>query len=176
MIKSVLKILFFFFKNNLNNYFKFFFLKNNFIYILTNYNYYYNLLNFFNKSTFFQFKNLTDIFVNDFPFKFYRFLISYSLLSFNLNLRLNINFCFKELFPIISIKNIFYSSNWVEREIWDFFGIFFIFNNDLRRILLDYGFEGYPLRKDFPLYGYLELFYNESSNSLFYLNVKINKD
>lgn len=114
--------------------------------------------------------------VSDYPEKFYRFLISYLLLSIKFNLKLNLIFCFKELFPIISIKNIFYSSNWLEREIWDFYGIFFIFNNDLKRLFLDYGFEGYPLRKDFPLYGFLEIYYNQSLNSLLYTQIQINKD
>ena len=176
MVKLIFKFLIIFFKKKLLNYFKFFFFKRGYIYILTNFNYFYNIIFFLNKSSFFQFKILIDVIVSDYPEKFYRFLISYSLLSIKFNLRLNLIFCFKELFPIISIKRLFYSSNWLEREIWDFYGIFFIFNNDLKRLFLDYGFEGYPLRKDFPLYGYLEIFYNQPSNSLFYTQVQINKD
>ncbi len=176
MVKFVFKVIINFFKKKLFNYFNYFLFKKGIIYILTNFYYYWNILFFLNKSTFFQFKNLIDIVVVDFPEKYYRFLISYSVLSINLNLRLNLNFCFKELFSLISIKKIFYSSNWLEREIWDFYGIFFIFNNDLRRILLDYGFEGYPLRKDFPLYGYIELFFNQASHCLFYIDIQLNKD
>jgi len=176
LTKLVFKIIINFFKKKLNNFFNFFIFKNGILNILTNFYYYWNIIFFLNKSTFFQFKNLIDIVVIDFPGNYYRFSIQYLMLSVNLNLRLNLSFCFKELFSLISVKKIFYSSNWLEREIWDFYGIFFIFNNDLRRIMLDYGFEGYPFRKDFPLYGYLELFFNQSSNSLFYTNVKINKD
>ena len=121
-------------------------------------------------------KSLVDSIVIDYPNKSYRFLLTYLLLSNNLNTRLNVYFCIKEFFPVISIKTIFNSSNWLEREMWDFYGIFFIFNNDLRRLFLDYGFEGYPFRKEFPLYGYYELFYNQPSGSLFYFPVSINKD
>ena len=76
----------------------------------------------------------------------------------------------------MTIKNLFLAANWLEREIWDFYGIFFLFNNDLRRIFSDYGFNGYPLRKDFPLYGYSEMFYDDSFSSLIYTDVKINRD
>lgn len=176
MIILLFKLFLLFFKKIIFNYIKIFFYKKGFLEIITNYKYYYNLLFFFNKSTFFQFKNLTDLVVIDYPTKLYRFLISYLINSNNLNFRLNLNFCIKELFFILSVKNIFFSSNWLEREVWDFYGIFFIFNNDLRRLILDYSFEGYPLKKEFPLYGYLELFFNQASNSLFYTNVQINKD
>ncbi len=176
MLNLLFKLLLNFFKYKLPNFFKFFFIKNGNINILTNFIYYFNLLYFFKKSTFFQLKNLVDIVVIDYPGKSYRFLIKFLILSVNLNLRLNLNFCFSEFFPIMSIKSIFHSSNWLEREIWDFYGVYFLFNNDLRRLFLDYGFEGYPFRKDFPLYGYYELFYNQPSGSFSYLNVQINKD
>ena len=169
-------LLIFFFKKNLNNFFKYFFLKKNILYVLTNFHFYYNLIFFLKKSTFFQLKNLTDIIIVDFPYKFYRFLVSYFLLSLKFNFRLNVYLCVNELNPLMTIKNLFLAANWLEREIWDFYGIFFLFNNDLRRIFSDYGFNGYPLRKDFPLYGYSEMFYDDSFSSIIYTDVKINRD
>lgn len=156
-------------------YFKYYFVKEGCIRILTNVFLYYNLLFFLNKSTFFQTKSLTDCIVVDYPNKFFRFSVAYLLLSLNLNFRLIVSFCSAEIIPLISTKLIFPSSNWLERESWDFYGIYFIFNNDLRRIFTDYGFKGYPLRKDFPLYGFSELFYNQPSYSFFYVDVQINK-
>lgn len=175
-LKLFFKILILFFKNNLFNYFKFFYFNKGCIYIFTNYNYYYNILFFLLKSTFFKFKSLIDIFVSDFIDKDYRFLISYLLVSLELNIKFNIVFSIKELFPLISVKKLFLCSNWIEREIWDFFGIFFLFNKDLRRLILDYGFDGYPLRKDFPIQGFFELFYNQSLSGLFYSKISINLD
>jgi NADH-quinone oxidoreductase subunit C len=89
-----------------------------------------------------------------------RFEINYNLLSIKYNIRLNIVCNISEEESLKSITNIFKSGEWLEREIWDMYGIYFIDNKDLRRILTDYGFEGYPLRKDFPVSGYVELKYN----------------
>lgn len=90
----------------------------------------------------------------------YRFCLSYELLSVVYNTRLRIKIFINEISTVPSIYNIFINSNWWEREIWDLFGIYFINHPDLRRILTDYGFEGHPLRKDFPLSGYIELRYD----------------
>jgi NADH/F420H2 dehydrogenase subunit C len=94
--------------------------------------------------------------------KKHRFCISYDLLSLSRNTRLRVKTFISEVEPIISSTLVFINANWWEREIWDLFGVYFLNHNDLRRILTDYGFEGYPLRKDFPCSGYLEMSYVES--------------
>lgn len=110
-----------------------------------------------------QFKLLSDICVIDYPWKKKRFKLYYNLLSIQFNSRLVIIVNTDEQNSIESICSIYNAANWFEREIWDMFGIYFTGHFDLRRILTDYGFKGYPLRKDFPLTGYTEVryFYNE---------------
>jgi len=115
-----------------------------------------------------QFKILSDICVVDYINKKERFEIIYNLLSIRFNNRLKIKVCINELQPIDSIVNIYKAAGWSEREAWDMFGIFFNNHPDLRRILTDYGFEGHPLRKDFPLSGYLEVYYNELKKRVVY--------
>lgn len=110
----------------------------------------------------FQFKILSCISGIDFLGKDYRFCVSYDLLSITFSQRVRIKTFVNEIMPIFSITPVFINSNWWEREIWDLYGIFFENHPDLRRILSDYGFEGYPMRKDFPLYGYIELRYDEN--------------
>ena len=83
------------------------------------------------------------------------------MLNVRLNSRIRVKTCTDEINPLPSVVSVFPSANWWEREIWDLFGVFFSNHPDLRRILTDYGFEGYPLRKDFPLSGYFELRYDE---------------
>ena len=90
----------------------------------------------------------------------YRFSIVYDLLSLQFNTRLKIKIFLNELSTVLSTVSIFINSNWWEREIWDMFGIWFDNHPDLRRILTDYGFDGFPLRKDFPLIGYSEIIYD----------------
>nr|YP_009579079.1 NADH dehydrogenase subunit 9 [Vischeria stellata]QBK36859.1 NADH dehydrogenase subunit 9 [Vischeria stellata] len=97
----------------------------------------------------------------DYPERENRFEILYDFLSLSSNCRLSIKTSVNEITPIKSIVSIFPSANWWEREIWDLFGVFFIDHPDLRRILTDYGFQGFPLRKDFPLTGYVEVVYDE---------------
>ena len=92
----------------------------------------------------------------------YRFSVVYELLSLTYNARIRLKMFLKEGMLARSVTSIFINANWWEREVWDMFGIFFIKHPDLRRILTDYGFEGYPLRKDFPLTGYTELRYNSA--------------
>jgi len=94
--------------------------------------------------------------------KRYRFSVVYDLLSLTFNSRLRIKVFLNETTPIYSLTSIYINANWWEREIWDMFGIFFNQHPDLRRILTDYGFEGNPMRKDFPLYGFIELRYDEN--------------
>ena len=108
------------------------------------------------------FKMLIDILVVDYPGKEKRFSLIYCLLSLKYNVRIKVKVSVDELTPVNSISNIYKSSCWMEREVWDMNGIFFENHPDLRRILTDYGFEGYPLRKDFPLSGYTEVRYDDS--------------
>lgn len=110
----------------------------------------------------FQFNLLSCISGVDFIGKDYRFCVSYDLLSLTFSQRVRIKTFVNEIMPIPSLTTIFINANWWEREIWDLYGIFFENHPDLRRILSDYGFEGYPMRKDFPLYGYIELRYDEN--------------
>lgn len=92
--------------------------------------------------------------------KYYRFSIVYDLLSLTFNTRLKIKIFLNESSYIFSATSVFINANWWEREVWDMFGIWFESHPDLRRILTDYGFDGFPLRKDFPLVGYFEVFYD----------------
>lgn len=92
----------------------------------------------------------------------YRFSVVYDLLSISFNSRIRIKIFVNEITPVVSICDLYINANWWEREIWDLYGIYFEEHPDLRRILTDYGFEGYPMRKDFPLYGYLEVRYDET--------------
>lgn len=108
-----------------------------------------------------QFLCLTDIAGVDVPSKPFRFEVVYNLLSLRYNSRIRVKTYTDELTPIPSICNIFVAADWYEREIWDMFGVFFSGHPNLRRILTDYGFEGHPLRKDFPLSGYTEVRYDD---------------
>ena len=108
-----------------------------------------------------KFKQLIDITAVDYPHKEKRFKIVYLLLSHENNLRIIININIEETTIVSSITKIFPSANWMEREVFDMYGISFKDHPDLRRILTDYGFDGYPLRKDFPLTGHTEVRYSE---------------
>lgn len=108
----------------------------------------------------YQYKMLTYLTGIDLLGKFYRYCIIYDFLSLVFNTRLRIKSLINLSMNTISIVNIFQNANWLEREVWDMFGIFFEGHPDMRRILTDYGFEGYPLKKDFPLSGFIELRYN----------------
>ncbi len=121
---------------------------------------------FLKNNSFTQFKLLVDITAVDYPKRNFRFEIVYLLLSVLFNNRLIVKTNIKETMPITSITEIFVNANWFEREIWDMFGIFFYNNFDLRRILTDYGFRGFPLRKDFPLTGYVEVRYDENKRKI----------
>lgn len=107
-----------------------------------------------------QFKILSCISTVDYPFNKYRFKVVYELLSVRFNIRLRIKILTDELSPIESCEHIFASAGWYESENWDMFGVFFNNHSNLTRLLTDYGFEGYPLRKDFPLSGFVEASYD----------------
>ncbi|XP_077299239.1 NADH:ubiquinone oxidoreductase core subunit S3 [Arctopsyche grandis] len=108
-----------------------------------------------------QFANLIDIAGMDVPSRECRFEIIYSLLSLRYNSRIRVKTYTDELTPIETCNEVYKAANWYEREIWDMFGVFFANHPDLRRILTDYGFEGHPFRKDFPLSGYVEVRYDD---------------
>jgi NADH/F420H2 dehydrogenase subunit C len=109
-----------------------------------------------------QYKMLTAITGTDYPERFARFEVSYELLSIKYNTRLRIKTFANEKVSLQSACIVYSSANWWEREIWDMFGLYFTNHPDLRRILTDYGFEGSPLRKDFPLSGYVEVRYDDT--------------
>lgn len=108
------------------------------------------------------YKLLVDIVIVDFPENKTRFKIIYNLCSVKYNLRIKVISAVDEITPLYSITNLYKAASWIEREIFDMYGIYFEFHPDLRRILTDYGFEGHPLRKDFPLTGYKEVRYDDS--------------
>ncbi|XP_052714625.1 NADH dehydrogenase [ubiquinone] iron-sulfur protein 3, mitochondrial-like [Crassostrea angulata] len=108
-----------------------------------------------------QFTNIVDIACVDVPTRVFRFEVIYNLLSIRYNSRIRVLTYTDELTGLDSTCKLFPGSNWYEREIWDMFGVYFHNHPDLRRILTDYGFEGHPFRKDFPLSGYTELRYDE---------------
>jgi len=119
------------------------------------------VLFFLKKHTQTQYSILTCISGVDYPFRTRRFEIIYELLSIKFNSRIRVITFIDEMTVVTSIYKIFSGSTWWEREVWDLFGIFFDNNQSLKRILTDYGFEGHPLRKDFPLSGYVESRYDE---------------
>ena len=123
-----------------------------------------------------RFKQLVDITAVDYPEREKRFKIVYLLLSIESNLRIIINIDIEEKNTVQSVTKIFPSANWMEREIFDMYGVKFIDHPDLRRILTDYGFEGYPLRKDFPLTGHNEVRYSEDKKKVIYEPIKLEQD
>lgn len=124
----------------------------------------------------YQFKTLICISGIDYPKNYYRFQIAYEFLSFKFNARLRVKTLVNDLTPVNSIENIFLSAAWWESEIWDMFGLFFINQNNLTRILTDYGFVGFPLRKDFPLSGFVELKYSTIKSRVVYEQIELNQE
>ena len=123
-----------------------------------------------------KFRQLIDITAVDFPEKEQRFRIVYLLLSHEFNTRVLIEFDISEGEKVPSLTKIFPSANWMEREVFDMYGIDFKDHPDLRRILTDYGFKGYPLRKDFPITGHNEVRYSEESKKVIYEPVKLEQN
>lgn len=109
-----------------------------------------------------QCKQLMDLTAVDFPVREKRFSVVYNLLSIDKNSRIRVKSKIDSVTPIASVTSLFSCAAWWEREVWDMFGIFFFDHPDCRRILTDYGFKGHPLRKDFPLSGYVEVRYDDS--------------
>ncbi|MBW8268499.1 NADH-quinone oxidoreductase subunit C [Caldovatus sp. SYSU G05006] len=124
----------------------------------------------------FAFEQCVDICGVDWPGRPRRFDVVYNLLSLSWNRRLRVIVETDEATPVPSVKDLWPSATWYEREAWDMFGIVFEGQTDLRRILTDYGFEGHPLRKDFPLTGYVEVRYDEERKQVVYEPVKLTQD
>ena len=123
-----------------------------------------------------KFKQLIDITTVDYPERDKRFKMVYLLLSHEKNSRIKIEFDIKESEILSSLTSIFPSANWMEREVFDMYGIEFKDHPDLRRILTDYGFKGHPLRKDFPLTGHNEVRYSEEDKKVIYEPVKLEQN
>ena len=124
----------------------------------------------------FSFEQVMDICGVDWPERAERFDVVYNLLSVSLNHRLRVVVTTDATTPVASVHAIWPSATWWEREAWDLYGIIFSGQPDLRRILTDYGFEGHPLRKDFPLTGYIEVRYDEDRKAVVYEPVKLTQD
>lgn len=122
------------------------------------------------------FKELVDVCGVDYPEREQRFDVVYHLLSLHHNQRLRVRILTDEATPVPSVTHLFRSAGWFEREAWDMYGIMFADHPDLRRILTDYGFEGHPLRKDFPLTGYVEMRYDDEQQRVVYEPVKLRQD
>jgi NADH-quinone oxidoreductase subunit C len=119
------------------------------------------------------FKQLIDLCGVDRPGRVERFEVVYNLLSLRHNRRIRVKVTTDEATPVPSVAGVFNVATWFERETWDMYGVFFADNPDLRRILTDYGFEGHPLRKDFPLTGFVELRYDDEQKRVVYEPVKL---
>ena len=112
----------------------------------------------------------------DYPERPERFEVVYNLLSHRHNLRIRIKTSTDEDTPVPSVSGLFSSAAWFEREAWDLYGVFFSDHPDLRRLLTDYGFEGYPMRKDFPLTGYVEVRYDDEQKRVVYEPVSLTQE
>ncbi len=123
-----------------------------------------------------QFKVLVDLCGVDYPEREERFEVVYNLLSAKHNQRVRVKVSTDETTPVPTVVGLFSCAGWLEREAWDLFGIYFEDHPDLRRILTDYGFEGHPLRKDFPLTGHVEVRYDEQQKRVVYDPVKLTQD
>lgn len=119
------------------------------------------------------FKILVDVCGVDYPSRAERFDVVYHLLSIKHNQRIRVKLRTDEATPVPSVVPQFPSANWFEREVWDMYGVYFAGHPDLRRILMDYGFDGHPQRRDFPLTGYVEMRYDEEQKRVIYEPVKL---
>jgi len=118
-------------------------------------------------------KMLVDVCGVDYPSREERFEVVYNLLSLRQNHRVRVKITTDEDTPVPSVAEVFSSANWFEREVWDLYGVFFADHPDLRRILTDYGFEGHPLRKDFPMTGHVEVRYDDEDKRVVYEPVRL---
>lgn len=122
------------------------------------------------------FQTIPDITAIDYPDQKLRFEVVYLLLSLKYTTRIKVKTLIDEITPVPSITNIYKGANWMERETWDMFGIYFYNHPDLRRILTDYGFEGFPLLKNWPLSGYMEVRYDDIQKRVIYEPIEITQE
>ena len=134
------------------------------------------VLTFLRDDTNCQFRELIDICGVDYPGRERRFEVVYHLLSLRQNQRIRVKLSTDESTPVPSVTGVFSAAGWWEREAWDLYGILFSGHPDLRRILTDYGFEGHPLRKDFPLTGHVEVRYDDEQKRVVYEPVKLTQE
>lgn len=123
-----------------------------------------------------KFRILVDLCGVDWPQRHNRFDVVYHLLSMHLNQRIRVKVEADEETPVPSVTSVYSAAGWFERELWDMFGVMVSDHPDLRRILTDYGFQGHPLRKDFPLTGYVEMRYDEEQKRVVYEPVKLTQE
>ena len=134
------------------------------------------ILTFLKNHIKYQFKILTCVSGVDYPSNKYRFKIVYDLLSVRYNIRIRVKVLTDELTPVESCDKIYAAARWYESEIWDMFGVFFSNHSNLTRLLTDYGFEGYPLRKDFPLSGFVEASYDYTRKRVVHERVELSQE
>ena len=135
-----------------------------------------NVLKFLHTDQKCEFTQLLDICGVDYPEREERFDVVYHLISMNRNDRIRLKVRAGEETPVPSVTEVYPCADWFEREVWDMYGVFFSDHPDLRRILTDYGFNGHPQRKDFPLTGYVEMRYDEEQKRVIYEPVKLVQD
>jgi NADH-quinone oxidoreductase subunit C len=122
------------------------------------------------------FQMLIDITAVDYPERAERFEVVYNLLSLKQNQRIRVKVTTDEEKPVPTVSDVYPAAGWYERECWDMYGVFFSDHPDLRRMLTDYGFDGHPLRKDFPLTGYVEVRYDDEQRRVVYEPVSLRQD
>ena len=152
------------------------FIKHDNIYLSIDHEELIDIISFLKTNNQTKFRQLIEITAVDYPEKENRFKMVYLLLSHEHNKRIIIDYTIKETDIIHSLTSIFPSANWMEREVFDMYGLNFKNHPDLRRILTDYGFEGHPLRKDFPLTGHNEVRYSEEQKKVIYEPVKLEQN
>lgn len=135
-----------------------------------------NVLQFLRDDADCRLTQLIDITAVDYPDRAERFEIVYQLLSIHTNMRVRVKISTDEDTPVLSVCSVYSTANWLEREVWDMYGVMFSGHPDHRRILTDYGFEGHPLRKDFPLTGYVETRYDSTLKRVVYEPVKLTQE
>ncbi len=134
------------------------------------------MISFLKLHTLTQVAQFVDLTVIDHPSSVRRFTLVYSFLSFTWNFRVHLVFSISEIEMVPSLVDLYPSASWAEREAFDMFGVFFSNHPDLRRILTDYGFRGFPLRKDFPLTGYLEVRFDDEQKRVLYEPIELSQE
>jgi NADH-quinone oxidoreductase subunit C len=134
------------------------------------------VISFLKRNQQLRFDSLLDLWALDYPSALNRFEINYLLLSVTNQIRVIIRTRVSEYSGLPSVTGLFKAAGWLEREVWDMYGILFFENEDLRRILTDYGFEGHPLRKDFPLSGFSEVRYDDGDKRIVYEPLEVSQE